>query len=362
MSIVAVRPIRMSLVGSCLALFLVVASCGYGQEDREKGRFGIEAQFYFFDSTMSTDRVWKFMTRNGGWRTSNPIEVDRYTARGGVEMVYCDSSAMPGALIAGDIVFDWRPEQIFRFPRCDGDDSAQNSSAFVTAMETEQSESANTTCWFVITGHLIYPVTGLPDTTPILRIDVLYEVPKGISYVDSTMPDANVARPEGESGDSGLTAIADLHRTVDTERDHEFLYATLLVTKGDLLRENACLPDAAYRQKAIPLDLSRCVGCRPGPLYPGQISRRMNIRVHWLGGEGVALHALALRDDAAQRILGIDSLFRVGLVESIRNSDWDDCGEIRSTVYRRAATIRPDSFEYGPYGVIERMLFDARRK
>lgn len=323
--------------------------------------FGIEAEFYFVDTAKSTDRIWKFMTRSGGQVDSNPVDIDRFTARGSTEMVYTDSNTAPGSLIAGDIVFDWKPGQIYRFPRYAGDDSAQNTSAFVTEMVDGFPEGGNTICWFVTTGHLHYnPPTILPDTTAILKIDVYYDVPKGIPFVDSTMPDMPVPRSNDIKDRRRFDSIVGLHGRIELEHDSEFLYATLLVTKGDLLRPSQLLSEM-YRETSISLDLSRCPGCRPGPLFPGQISKSINVRVYWLGGERVALHTLALRDGPAQQILGVDnSLYRARLFKMVQMSAQDDCGEVRQKIYRRADTIRPDSFEYGPYTVIERMLFRAR--
>jgi len=223
-------------------------------------------------------------------------------------------------------------------------------------------------------------------------IEVLYEVPKGASFADSTLPIVRYL-PAGQLSDTGVSgpitrayapttvifrsdastteerratfdslAALSQYRRTDNANDLCFVYDTLYFTKGQMLRTSDTTPQDRFIAASIPINIERCDTCRPGPLYPGQASRRMNLRVHWMGGERLALRSIALRDSLGELVLGTDPSFREAIMEEFEAAlPRDANGEPQAGIVSMVIGNEPSDYEYGGYNRAHRMLKEGFR-
>lgn len=135
--------------------------------------------------------------------------------------------------------------------------------------------------FLVVTGRLFANSANLP-TTPLLRIDVYYEVSYGETYIDST----------------------DTLRTADTNL--RFLYKSIEWTKSDLFPVTGPPYDwNAHRIIAKRIDFEK--EGMGGPAADGVTARGIDLEVVYLGEEKVALHSVAIRDSISHSMLREDA-------------------------------------------------------
>jgi len=270
--------------------------------------YGGVVPFYLFDAEGGGDTaqspyyVNKFYYRDGGATALNPdpSQVDDY-GRQMKEQVYDSATTTPGQVVADDMVFDWDSRKVYRFPQpwhvgtqgyWDIQDSVQRSDQFFT----DRVAKAKNMYPFrlVVQGHLFSPLEGGGSSAAgdtLLCVEILQEVAKGESYRANTP--------------GILTAAADT----------EFTVSSFCVTKGDLESEvpepNRDPEDWSEYQESVhefdPVRLAppnQIFGLGPGS---NLVSRRMNIRVRWMGGEKVAVRSIELRDSLGHRVVGSDA-------------------------------------------------------
>ena len=205
-----------------------------------------------------------------------------YEGSGPRESVY--SPADSGAIIASRILYNREPGRIYRFPQYEENgewrdrpgDSTADIDAFLRDRPTD-----NPQYYVGLKGHLFYPLSpGARDTDSLIRINVMYEVPRGVRYVDSF----------------GLYKVA--------EQNLRLQYTTLWVELQDLVKREQG-GDDKYQHVSLPLRLDFCEDCRmPGPLFEGNESRRFDLEVVYLGKERLAVRSLALRDSIMETLQG----------------------------------------------------------
>ena len=179
----------------------------------------------------------------------------------------------------------------------------------------------------------------------IQRIEVFHEIAKGVKYF---LPNNTTERVAG----------------VDTLQRDTVLY----VTKGDLLpsQPNPQSSDfSKYQEVVFPLHLRYVENGARGPLHTASASKRMDIRVTWLGGERVALRAIALRDGDGQRLSGRDATsrtFRAGLFDDIRRFLYGPSlnpDSLRRNIIAIYSGEEPYPQEVTGYALFDRMLRDT---
>ncbi|MCC7438636.1 MAG: hypothetical protein IT211_09110 [Armatimonadetes bacterium] len=101
------------------------------------------------------------------------------------------------------------------------------------------------------------------------------------------------------------------------------------------------------------------------PRWNRQSAQRLNICVAWLGGERVALRAIALRDGDGQRLSGRDATsrtFRAGLFDDIRRFLYGPSlnpDSLRRNIIGIYSGEEPYPQEVTGYALFDRMLRDT---
>lgn len=252
------------------------------------------------------------------------------------ESVYLPSDS--GTVIASDILYNREPGRIHRFTsyREDGrwnersGDSLVNADAFLQDLPT-----GSALYYLVVKGHLFAPMRS-DNADSLLRINVIYEVPRGGRYHDA----------------SGNVATA--------ETNLRLPYTTLWVRSGDLSPERGESRDA-YRTVVLPLRLDQCEQCAlSGPLYPGNESRRLDLVVQWVGREPAAIRSIALRDSISGLLMGTDSsarAYREALAGEIRELVKDPVtGRLHKSVFGVYTADEFPATQYAGLRGVEKML------
>ena len=254
------------------------------------------------------------------------------------ESVYLPSDS--GAVIAAGIVYNREPGRTHRFAsyRADGTWNMRSGDSLIDADAFLHDPPASSALYqIVVKGHLFSPLRpGGADSDSLLRINVIYEVPRGRRYRDS----------------SGTFVIAGANLRLP--------YTTLWVRRDDLKPLPGHDPDV-YRTVALPLRLDQCEICAlPGPLYPGNESRRLDLEVQWVGREPAAIRSIALRDSVAALLMGSDSLaiaYSQALSREIRELVADPfTGNLHENVFGVYTADEFPATQYAGLRVVEKML------
>jgi hypothetical protein len=297
----------------------------------------------------------KFMTLAGGVTATNPVERDVYGQRA-EEQHYRRGSLGANTVIARDIVFDQFPARQYRWPvESNGfvhrADSVQDTEEFLANIW--QFNTAATNQFVVITGHLFdMPGRTLPGDT-ILKVEVIYEVPRGQSWY----------------GYNGRLVRFPAHI------DLELNLATLYVLRSDLSPAGSKTTDwNAYREVALRFDAAWCSdstqGFRnTGPLYPGNPSRRINLKVTWTGSDDVAIRSIGLRDSLGQLVLGNSGIDTAGkaalLAGALRDArrgvtlTEDGSGPAQWPIIARSATIESRPMHSAAFNLLTKLVQDS---
>jgi hypothetical protein len=259
----------------------------YTAEDFYATGFGREVKFYPFDSAQSPFFPAIFTHYAG---------VSRYdSAEGGAqERWFTRESATPGSTVVSGILFNRGV--------CD----LENRSDFLTE-STLGGRIAGTISLSVL-ARLVGDSHGSADTTPVMVVQLRHLIGRGEQYLAST--------PRG---------VAPVHARNDTA----ILCDTVLVRRGELRDDSAC---GRYREIWRRKSLVVRDDGGPGPFDPRQPppdrdrpsdggSLDFDLRVVWLGPDGVALRSVAMRDTLAELILGrtaVSDAYREHLRSSTR--------------------------------------------
>lgn len=243
--------------------------------------FGREIRFFPFDSAQSPYYPALFL-RHDGESHYNPVE------GGAQEIWYTERTARPGDTVASDIRFNV------------GTCETENRHEFLTE-HTIGGRIAGTIS-IGVSAHLVTDRIVMPDTAPILSIQLWHVIDKGKWFA--------VKEREGYGGRRAT-------------RDIAILCDTVLVRRGELAAGDSGLPADAYREIWRRKSLVTREDGGPGPFHPKQPGERegipviegegsldIDLRVVWLGPEGVALRSVMLRDSLAELILGETMLSR----------------------------------------------------
>ena len=297
---------------------------------------GRELQFYPFDSAQSPYYVWKFTRLRGGHQGFNADE------GGARERVYTASDdTRPGDLIASQIAYGWHPWQVNRFPLRNYDTTAQDVNGLIDwYLYRSEANRRAPTFYVAVTGHLL-PGGSAPPNASVLRIELWYEIPRGMRYRDTT----------------GALRTA-------TE-NMEMLYATLNVPKDSLAPKGA--PAGAYQRVSLPVNLYRGSAPAYGPLHPDNESRRLDLRVYWTGAEAVALRSVAIRDSIGELLLGegpASDDYRNAILRSARRVLYGESGfgSLRRSIIRIMAGIEPHPTEYAGSAAVQDLLASRLRQ
>lgn len=339
--------------------------------------WGREVEFYPFDSVQSAYWENRFTERDGGAQQYN-------TSEPGVpqERLYSLATTDPDQQIAGRIAYGWKPWQRSRYSSKSYDTNAQNVDAM---LGTRLDFYPYNTHYVVVRGRLIDSALNpeIPDDSALLRVELWYEIPKGRSYVESDHPvtffldSARLATPRyldslrnahlpnmvlfysdtlSSAEREGLTGSLLEEYQESAGCNEEILYKTLYITKGSL---RGIPGSGLYRDTSIAVDMARSPGSPPGPLFPGNESKRLDIRAYWLGGEQVALRSIALRDSIGELMLGRRE-GSIAFQREVRN-------EIRQTLRNPDSTLRdgiialvsgnePADLEYATWNAVDRLI------
>ena len=199
---------------------------------------------------------------------------------------------MAGDTVASGIAFDYRSGQSQRWNSThDGSGWVQtsspiNSSGIFDGVNFSDQYHPREPHFITITGHLFANGPASLDDT-LLQINVYYEVDRGSQYIDSSQ--------------LGLHDTLRTPLTADTNL--RFHYSTLYYTKEDIFPENPSEPDWNAHRSASERISFRQEGM-PGPTALNVTARSIDLEVIYLGGEPMALHSVAIRDSAAEMVLG----------------------------------------------------------
>jgi len=289
-------------------------------------RWAREAIFFPFDSAASYYNQCRFLEPriNGhfpGSTLRNALERD-HRNDSTLEQVYDTSTTLPAATVAEHIAFAYDPAyHVRRWKNGPWDDSVHNTSEFFSRNDLDISVD-HRTMYIVATGHLFDEdhggrpyLTGQNDT--LLAIDVVNEIPSATTYLNQ------------------------YGQTVTAGADTTFVYATGFVTKQDLLPPVSGVDTAWSKYRAVPLlfDMKRAdPNGHGGPFNDANSAHRMDIRVRWTGKEKLALRSIALRDTAAQLLLGDGAeaaAYRAAIRDSVervlRGYTWNDPQDTAAT-------------------------------
>lgn len=296
---------------------------------------GRELQFYPFDSVQSPYYQWKFTQVSAGGTAYNRAE------GGARERLYALSAGTAaGDMVVGGIAYDWKPWQTRRFPERPYDTAAQNASGLLDWYLYRIGANRNNPIFHLaVRGHLFAGGTA-PATAAILRVEIRYEIPRGMTYVEA-----------------GRRATAD--------EDLSRLYATFEIPKSGLM-PGPGEPWDRYREISIPIDLARSPDGMPGPLDLANDSRRFDLRLYWTGAEDVALRSIALRDSIGELVLGngpASVAYRAAMLSAARRALYGPsrAGALRASVIRLMSGIEPHPTEFATNAAIERLLADSLR-
>ena len=277
--------------------------------------WGRSLEFYLFDSTQSPFNQWRFASKSGGISDTNLIERNQDQSAAWERVYSIDDSTVANQVIAEKVCFDWTNKQTYRWPRgVDDDDSLQHSEKF---LNYERYGKPDTTLYLAAIGHL-FGATAAPNTTQLFKIEVFHEIPKGVKYF---LPNNTNEYAAG----------------VDTLQRDTVLY----VTKADFTPAGTNPNYNLYQEVVFPLYLRYVENGARGPLHGQSQSQRIDVRVTWLGGERVALRAIALRDADGQHLSGRDATartFRANLF-----------GDLRRFLY--GPSLNPDSLRRNIIGI-----------
>lgn len=296
---------------------------------------GRELQFYLFDSVQSPFYQWKFTRLAGGVNALNPRE------GGARERRYSVADAAPGEMIAGSVVYDWRPWQINRYPSRGYDTTAQDASALVDWYLYRAGANRRAPTFYMVTRGHLFPGGAAAGSDPLLRIELWYEIPRGKKYRDAS------------------------DRLQTASENIELLYKTILIPKDSLLPRPGS-DWMTYRDVSMPVNLHREGGVY-GPLHPDNESHRLDIRLYWLGAEPVALRSIAVRDSIGELLLGerLQSVeYRDAIVRAARRVLYGphEDGELRRSVIRLMSGIEPHPTEFAASSALESILRNGLTK
>ncbi len=296
---------------------------------------GRELRFFPFDSVQNPYYRWKFTRLEGGSPAYDPLE------SGDQVRLYDAATTRPGAMIAGGIALDWAPWQVNRFPERDYDTSAQNSSGFVDWYLYRAAANRSAPTFFVALRGLMLPEgRNGRGSDAVLRVELWYEVPRGKRFVDT--------------GGRAQTASS----------NREFLYKTLLIPRDSLMPLDG---REQYREFSLPVNLLHDEGETWGPLYGGNESRRIDLRVYWTGVAPLALRSVALRDSIGELLLGnrpASAGYRAAMVDAARRAIYGPSrrGTPRPAVIRLMSGIEQHPTEYAGNAAVGEILRSAVRE
>jgi hypothetical protein len=332
------------------------------ENDFDKVSVGREVKFYPFTGRDSVEyRYWpsKFMTLSGGFTDSNASELDVYGSKA-LEQHYRRDSLSDSTVIARNIVFDYFPSQTLRWPQFTlggvliKDEFAwQNAHAFL-AGDFQFNNNANRQ-FVVVAGHLFVDTTfTVPDTATVLKIEVIYEIPRGTKYV--VYNDSNQSK-------TIVTAATDIERNLAT-----------LNFKKSQLKPGITQSYSVYKEAALMFNAAWCSDYtnglqNTGPLYPGNESRRINLKVTWIGNEDLAIRSIALRDSIGQLVLGTSdtagqyALFQRALLDARRGVRLNETGTADSAwpVIARSGPVESAFYHGAAFNRLQRLVRDSVR-
>lgn len=337
--------------------------------DAFRNGWGQAIELYPFDSVQSSIWPSKFLHRQGGDTAVNynqPVPGGAFVQ----EEIYTTSNTGSNDSILWGTVYGYNPsKQVYRYapysmPLYHFEDSVQNSESI---LRPNHPVGPDTLPYLVVTGHLRDIQVQNPNVgndSALLRIDIIYELPK---Y-------------RGPYGQPTLYYNDTLGRRV-VQNDTEMVCRSFFVRKGDL-QPAAGQQWNNYREAAFEMNLQWCSDMRtPGPntllkdsAY--DVSRRFDIRVHWLGvDEDVYLRSISVRDSVGQLVLGQQQRCitwrNTTLMRGLKEIFYGPNQNFNNGISTYAAnTFRPDiialqsgeeqhSSEYGVYAAMQKMVADS---
>lgn len=255
----------------------------YSADDFYAVGFGREIRFYPFDSAQSPYYP-AILTSYRGESHYNPSE------KGAQERWFTRNSVTPGEMVAGGVLFNRGI--------CD----LENRSDFLS--ESTIGGRIAGTISFSIIAHLTDSARGVPDSTPLMVVQLWHLLRSRQQYLQSAPGGTVRAR---------------------AARDTAILCDTVIIRKGDLQGVPGRWHEVWRRKSLVVRDDGG-----PGPFAPGELppnrddpgaggSLDFDIRALWLGPAGVALRSIALRDSLAELMLG-SAAEDVGFRERLRAS------------------------------------------
>ena len=262
--------------------------------------WGQAIEFYPFDSVQSSLWPTKFLHRQGGDPNGNfnnpyPDQPTVFVQ----EELYTSTNTPANDSILWGVVYGYDPAlQQYRWVKpwmnrsFFSNDSVQKTNAFLKDRRDRAEIPEDSMNYLVLTGHLRSDVdqnTSVALTEPLLRIDIVYELPK---YNDA---DTNNNRVYYYNASGQQQRV---------EQDTEFVCRSYFVRKQDLM--DASLGWNEYKEVAFAMPLRWCSdGLTRGPAHDNTTSKSIDVRVHWLGvNEDVYLRSVSLRDYRSQMALG----------------------------------------------------------
>jgi hypothetical protein len=301
---------------------------------------GREIQFYPFDSSQTWK--WGYFINRFTHYLADSTRLNSFAGNRDVddtgplrESVYLPHDS--GRTIASGIAYDWKPEETSRVAQVKESGRWRDvpSGSVIGASAMSSQIGGVQTCYIALKGHL-FPGGNAPETRPLLRVDLWYEVRNGESYVDST----------------------GRRRTADA--NERFLYARRFVTKGDLDRASRSDSFERYREVVFPVNLAATPGGMGGPAHPQATARNFDLVVTCLGGEALALRFVAIRDSIGQLMTGNrseDSTYRSSVIHHLDILLRDRRGKIRPQIhYVHGPDELPDPTYYAGFRQLNRLL------
>ncbi|MGE3800667.1 MAG: T9SS type A sorting domain-containing protein [Candidatus Kapaibacterium sp.] len=291
-------------------------------------------EFYPFDSVQSPYYLFKFEKRSGGETDTNAtVLINNHRV---LEQVYNTTNTTAGTVIAEHISFnEWddAPSRIYRWGSeavAHGDDSVQTvdrwiiDDLIVNDGGRPNHLALDSLYYVVVTGHLFENGTS-SDSDSLLKIEVIYEVPKNDYFYAGTSP------PRAKAS-----------------TDTTFPVTTLYVTKNGLKPVGPPFNWDRYREAIFPIDLRFLANGAWGPTnlntLDSAISRRFDLKVTWLGGEQLALRSVSLRSLHGQLTLGTDAAAKAWRQQRINL--------IRRLLYGSSSyNVSPDSLRRAYIGI-----------
>ncbi|MGE3800669.1 MAG: hypothetical protein AB7H80_06580 [Candidatus Kapaibacterium sp.] len=268
-------------------------------------------EFYPFDSAQSPWYPFRFMSTDDTVYgevdyNSQGIPNDTLSRR---EHIYDVSNTSPGTVIAEHIVFNGWDDELLRTARWPSQTASGTvHEAYIVDRWIQDDRPVDddglpggpqidSLYYLVITGHLFENGTSL-DSDSLLKVEVIYEVPKYDAAKDVKLlfhPGANTT-------------------TAQSPSDTTFPITTFFVTKSALKPQGNDIYNK-YQEAIFPLDMRYLANGAWGPTNPGsanngELSRRFDLKVTWLGGEQLALRSVTLRSLHGQLVFGKDSASR----------------------------------------------------